>query len=123
MRGAEYSLSAAQAAAQRARTETSQQFAEAKQQIGSLSELVDTLASRENNMRETGKLYRLQYLEMGTRTLVDLLNAEQELQQVRFERVNTAHDLRRLEVDCLFLSGRTRDALGLTGTRVQGVTL
>jgi len=123
VRGAEYSLSAAEAGAQRARTDTSQQMAEAQQQIGSLSELVDTLASREDNMRETGKLYRLQYLEMGTRTLVDLLNAEQELQQVRFQRVNTAHDLRRLEVDCLFLSGRTRDAFGLTGTRVQGVTL
>lgn len=123
MRGAAYELDAAAANARRARIETGQRLAEAQQQIDSLSRLVATLTSRETNMRETGRLYRIQYLEMGTRTLVDLLNAEQELQQVRFEAVNTAHDLRRLEVDCLFLSGRMRDAFHLTGTTVRGVTL
>ena len=74
-------------------------------------------------MRETGRLYRIQYLEMGTRTLVDLLNAEQELQQVRFEAVNIRQNLRRLQVDCLFLSGRMRDAFHLSGTSVRGVML
>jgi adhesin transport system outer membrane protein len=60
---------------------------------------------------------------MGTRTLVDLLNAEQELQQVRFEAVNIRQNLRRLQVDCLFLSGRMRDAFHLSGTSVRGVML
>lgn len=123
VRGATFALDAAQAARQRARTDTSQRLAEAQQQIASLSRLVDTLGAREGSMRETGKLYRLQYLEMGTRTLVDLLNAQQELHQVRFEAVNTAHDLRRLQLDCLYLSGRAREAFGLTGTRLHGVTL
>ena len=123
VRSAAYELDAAEARAKRVRNETSQRLAEAQQQIDSLSRLVTTLGSREDNMRETGRLYRIQYLEMGTRTLVDLLNAEQELQQVRYEAVNTAHDLRRLEVDCLFLSGRMRDAFGLSGTAVRGVTL
>lgn len=123
VRGATFALDAAQAARQRARTDTSQRLGEAQQQIASLSRLVDTLGAREGSMRETGKLYRLQYLEMGTRTLVDLLNAEQELHQVRFEAVNTAHDLRRLQLDCLYLSGRAREAFGLTGTQLHGVTL
>lgn len=123
VRGASYELDAAQASARQARIETSQRLAEAQQQIGSLSQLVATLGQREGNMRETGRLYRIQYLEMGTRTLVDLLNAEQELQQVRFEAANTAHNLRRLEVDCLFLSGRMRDAFGLAGTSLRGVSL
>lgn len=74
-------------------------------------------------MRETGRLYRIQYVEMGTRTLVDLLNAEQELQQVRFQAVDIAQTLRRLQVDCLFLSGRMRDAFHLSNTTVRGVTL
>ena len=74
-------------------------------------------------MDETGKLYRMQYLQMGTRTLVDLLNAEQEFQQVRFEAVNSAHDLRRLQLDCLYNSVRTRAAFHLSGTVVRGVTL
>lgn len=123
VRGAQFQLDAAEAAAARARNETGQRLAEAQQQIASLGQLTGTLASRETNMRETGRLYRLQYVEMGTRTLVDLLNAEQELQQVRFQAVNIAHDLRRLQLDCLFLSGRTRDAFGLTGTTLNGVTL
>ncbi|RDE04986.1 transporter [Sphingomonas aracearum] len=123
VRGAEFARGAAEAAATRARLDTSQRMAEAQQQIESLARLNDTLASRTASMKETGRLYQLQYLQMGTRTLVDLLNAEQELQQVRFEAVNNAHDLRRLQTDCLFLSGRTRDAFGLTGTSIGGVTL
>ncbi len=123
VRSASYELEAAEAAKRRVRNETGQRLAEAQQQIDSLSQLVATLASREGNMRETGRLYRIQYLEMGTRTLVDLLNAEQELQQVRFQAVDITQNLRRLQVDCLFLSGRMRDAFHLSGTSVRGVTL
>ena len=123
VRSAAYRLDAAEASARRVRNESSQQLAEAQQQIDSLSRLATTLASREDNMRETGRLYRIQYLEMGTRTLVDLLNAEQELQQVRFDAVNTTQNLRRLQIDCLYTSGRMRDAFGLSGTSVRGVTL
>ena len=123
VRGASYQLDAAEASAQRVRNASGQQFAEAQQQIDSLSQLATTLASRQDNMRETGRLYRIQYLEMGTRTLVDLLNAEQEFQQVRIDAVNTQQNVRRLQVDCLFVSGRMRDAFGLAGTSVRGVTL
>lgn len=123
VRGATFALEAADAAAERARNEAEQRLAEAQQQIDSLNALLQTLASRQDNMDETGKLYRMQYLQMGTRTLVDLLNAEQEFQQVRFEAVNSAHDLRRLQLDCLYNSGRTRAAFHLSGTVVRGVTL
>ncbi|MEG3173080.1 TolC family protein [Sphingomonas sp. ZB1N12] len=123
LRGAGYERDAAEASARRARLDTSQGMAEAQQQIDSLTRVIDTLVSRQGNMRETNRLYRIQYLEMGTRTLVDLLNAEQELQQVRFEAINTTQDVRRLQVDCLFLSGRMRDAFGFSGTTLRGVTL
>ncbi len=123
VRSADHSLTAADAAARYARTETGQLLAEAQGQIASLTRLLDTLNLREADMAEAGKLYRSQYLEMGTRSLVDLLNAEQELHQARFDAVNTEHDLRRLQIDCLYYSGRARDAFGLTGTRVRGVTL
>jgi adhesin transport system outer membrane protein len=123
VRVASFALDAADAATERARNETAQRLSEAQQQIDSLSALLKTLASRQSNMDETGKLYRMQYLEMGTRTLVDLLNAEQEFQQVRFEAANTTHDLRRLQMDCLYNAGRMRGAFHLTGTVVRGVTL
>jgi outer membrane protein, adhesin transport system len=123
VRSADHSLTAADAAARYARTDTGQRFAEARQQIASLTRLLDTVNLREAEMAETGKLYRVQYLEMGTRTLVDLLNAEQELHQARFDAVNTEHELRRLQLDCLYYSGRSRDAFGLTGSSIRGVTL
>lgn len=123
VRGADYALESARAGAQRARLDSQQRLAEAQQQVVALSGLTGTLATREAAMRDTGKLYRLQYLEMGTRTLVDLLNAEQELHGVRFQAVNTEHDLRRLQLDCLFYAGDLRRAFHLAGTTFRGVTL
>lgn len=122
-RGAGYALNAAEAAAEQARTESGLRLSEAQEQIGGLRQLLTTLASRERNMEQTGKLYRLQYLDMGTRTLVDLLNAEQELHQVRFDEVNTVHDLRRLQLECLYYSGHARQAFGLSGKVMRGITL
>lgn len=123
VRGAGHAVQAATSAAERTRNETGQRLSEARQQIAGLDDLLATLGSRETNMEETGKLYRLQYLDMGTRTLVDLLNAEQELNQVRFDRSNTVHDRRRLQLECLHYSGRARDVLGLSGRTVRGVML
>jgi len=122
-RGASYALGAADAAEARVRNEVGRLLAEAERQLSSLTSVADTLAARQASMNETGRLYRLQYLDMGTRTLVDLLNAEQELHQVRFDLVNTRYDIRRLQVDCLFHSGVQRDVFGLSGTTVRGVIL
>lgn len=122
-RSAAYSLGAADAAEARVRNEVSRLIAEAERQATSLAGVLDTLAARQASMDETGRLYRLQYLDMGTRTLVDLLNAEQELHQVRFDLVNTRYDIRRLQVDCLFHSGGGREVFGLSGSAVRGVTL
>lgn len=122
-RGAGYSLRAATAAEARVRNDISRLLTEAQQQVTSFEQIKLTLAARERDMRETGSLYRLQYLEMGTRTLVDLLNAQQELHQARFDQTNTEHDLRRLQIDCLYYSGAARRAFSLQGQNVRGVTL
>lgn len=122
-RSAAFALGAADAAEARVRNEVSRLLGEARHQVDSFNEVLVTLSARQDSMGETGQLYRLQYLEMGTRTLVDLLNAEQEFHQVRFNLVNTRHDLRRLHADCLFNSGTQRDAFGLSGMLVHGVTL
>jgi adhesin transport system outer membrane protein len=122
-RGAGYALKAATAAEARVRTDIERVIAEVQRQVESLGEVERTLAVREADMRETGSLYRLQYLEMGTRTLVDLLNAQQEYHGLRFSLVSNQHDVRRLQTECLFYSGAMRQKFGLTGKRVRGVTL
>lgn len=122
-RGASHSLSAATAAEGRIRLEIDRMFGELRDEIVGKQNVLVTLRQREIDMRETGSLYRLQYLEMGTRSLVDLLNAQQELHQLRFNIVNTEHDIRRMQTECLFYSGNTRDQFALKGKRVKGVTL
>jgi len=123
VRSATHALGAADAAEARIRNEVSRALDEAQRQVSSFTRVLDTLAVREASMRETGELYRMQYLQMGTKTLVDLLNAEQELHQVRFDRANTQYDLRRLRVDCLVNSGVVRAAFGLSGTAINGTVL
>lgn len=120
---ANYALRAADAARDKARFEVQRNLAEARDQTGSLGKLLSSLSSRDGMMMETRDLYRQQYVELGTRTLLDLLNAEQELHQARFDTANTVHDLRRLRVDCLFNAGLSRAAFGLEGTVIRGVTL
>lgn len=123
VRGAQYARAAADAARDTARLQSTRQLAEASAQVTSLEARVATLAGRFGTMEQTRELYRLQYLELGTRTLVDLLNADQELGQIRFDEVNARHDLARLGVDCLQATGRLRETLGLAGTTIEGVRL
>ena len=122
-RGADYALSAAIAAEARVRNQVSRTLRETQNQAFGLGRVLDTLTFRETSMRETGMLYRMQYLELGTKTLVDLLNAEQELHQVRFDRMNTQQDLRRLQIDCMVNSGSARAAFGLAGADIRGIRL
>ena len=120
---ADYALKAAEASAQAARFEAGRSLNEARGQVTGLKQLLTSLASRNGMMIETRDLYREQYVQLGTRTLLDLLNAEQELHAARFDAVNTEHDLRKLDADCLFNSGLARKAFRLNGTVVRGVSL
>lgn len=123
VRGAARALEAARAGLDTARLETTRRLAEAHAQVALLDERTEILAKRETTMKRTRELYRLQYLELGTRTLVDLLNAEQELSQIRFDAINSKYGLMRLGIDCLYASGKLRRALGLEGITIEGVVL
>jgi len=120
---AAHALEAADAARDRVHFEIMHNLTEARQQTHGMSRLLSSLAVRDDLMRETRDLYRRQYVELGTRSLLDLLNAESELHQARFDKTNLIHDLRRLDVDCLFYSGRARQSFALQDTVVRGVAL
>ncbi len=81
-----------------------------------------SLESRADMMVKTRDLYREQYVELGTRTLLDLLNAEQELHESRFQIANTIHDLRRLNISCLYNTGKVRKEFGVNPKMVRGGT-
>ncbi len=93
---------------------------ESRSQIGTLSRLMSSLELRADMMVKTRDLYREQYVELGTRTLLDLLNAEQELHEARFQSANTVHDIRRLNLNCLYSSGKMRQSFGLQASALRG---
>ncbi|WP_036578243.1 TolC family protein, partial [Brucella anthropi] len=119
-RAAAYALQSAEAAISTARYDIERNLMEARSQIGTLGRLMGSLESRSNMMVKTRDLYREQYLELGTRTLLDLLNAEQELHEARFQIANTVHDLRRLNLSCLYNSGKIRREFGINPAMVRG---
>lgn len=120
---ATHALNSADAAIRNARLQVSTNLMEARAQTSSLQGMLSTLSSRSSLLTETRNLYRQQYTELGTRTLLDLLNAEQELHQAAFDRANITHDLRRLGLDCMFSSGRSRQLFALDGMTIRGVRL
>lgn len=122
-RVADQALRTAELALESARLNIRQGLLQAFSQTTSLARSLDSLARRDLSISETRDLYRQQYLELGTRTLLDLLNAEQEIHQSRFERQNTIADLRRLQIDCLYNTGALRDAFSLAQNPIQGVSI
>lgn len=122
-RAAAHALGTSQAAAARARVDIQRSLLEARGQIESMERLKLSLTKRQSMMRETRDLYRTQYVELGTRTLLDLLNADQELHGTRFDATNIDYDLHRLNIDCTFNTGRMRDAFSLKGRHIQGISL
>lgn len=116
-------LGASQAAEARARVDILGNLTEASSQISSKESLRRSLSARQSTMRQTRDLYRTQYVELGTRTLLDLLNADQELHAARFDISNIQYDLHRLNIDCTYSAGRMREAFGIEGQTIQGLSL
>jgi adhesin transport system outer membrane protein len=121
-RAAAYALQSAEAAISTAQYDVNRNLMEARSQIGTLGRLMGSLESRADMMVKTRDLYREQYVELGTRTLLDLLNAEQELHESRFQIANTIHDLRRLNISCLYNTGKVRKEFGVNPKMVRGGT-
>ncbi|RRV48209.1 TolC family outer membrane protein [Pseudomonas sp. p106] len=122
-RAAGHALTAADSAEDAARLQARRGLAEAMAQTSGLGRRLSSLKARQASIKEARMLYGRQYLDLGTRPLLDLLNAEQEIYQSRFELAGTRSDLLRLDVDCLYNTGALRMALGLEGRNLQGVEI
>lgn len=122
-RAAGHALTAADSAEDAARLQARRGLAEAMAQTSGLGRRLSSLEARQTSIKEARMLYGRQYLDLGTRPLLDLLNAEQEIYQSRFELAGTRSDLLRLDVDCLYNTGALRMALGLEGRNLQGVEI
>ena len=108
-RAAEHALQSASAARDRALLELSRFYREARDRSRSLTTSLALQDERYDSIVKTQELYRHQYLSLGTRTLLDILNTEQEIFQTQVDKQNTLFDLRSLQIDCLYSVGGLRD--------------
>ncbi|QLF93150.1 TolC family outer membrane protein [Pseudomonas sp. ABC1] len=120
-RAASHALESADAALRNASLQSRKNLQEARSQTFSLRGNLKVLQNRYALSEQTRDLYYQQYLQLGTRPLLDLLNSEQEIHQSRFDWQNILSDLRQLQLTCLYNSGALRSAFGLDGRRIQGV--
>ncbi len=118
---ANFAMRSAEAAKDSARLAVARDLRIAQSQSVGLEHSISILDARLQAIEETRDLYRKQYSALGTRTLVELLNSEEEVQQARVEKSNTQYDLYRLHVDCLYTVGQIRNAFDLEGRAIQGV--
>ncbi|HLR16601.1 MAG TPA: TolC family outer membrane protein [Alcanivoracaceae bacterium] len=88
-----------------------------------LTHHLGVLSQREALSQETRRLYQQQYMELGTRPLIDLLNAEQEIFQTRFERINIHHEMQLAALTCAHALGQLRPLFALEDAVIQGVNL
>lgn len=120
---ANYALSAAQSTIQRVRLEVRQKLLESQSQVMSLVNSLQVQRRQQEYSARTRELYQQQYLELGSRPLLDVLNAEQEVYQARFSELQTLNQLHQLELNCLYNTGRLRNAFSLENRSIQSVEI
>lgn len=112
---------AAEARVEAKRIELADKLKGLRERIDGLVALREPLMQRQRSITETRGLYREQYLALGTRSALDLLNAEQEIAQAAFDVVQNQHDLRAAQVNHIEASGQAREVYGINHSRVQGL--
>jgi adhesin transport system outer membrane protein len=122
-RAASHALTSADSAEDYAKLQARQGLAQAQAQTSGLLLRLESLERRQASISEARNLYGRQYLELGTRPLLDLLNAEQEIHQSRFDLANTQADMHRLQIDCLYNNGGLRRAFGIDHSTIQRVEI
>lgn len=114
VRGASKAVVAAEEQIHTRELEARDQWQVLQTQIVSQSSRIGVLEERQRSLADTQKLYREQYLSLGTRTLLDLLNSESERFQADSDRINAQHDLIAAQVGFINTTGHMYDVFGMT---------
>jgi adhesin transport system outer membrane protein len=90
-----------------------------EQALGARNRL-DKLGERKTSIEETRDLYNEQY-KLGTRSILDLLNAEQEYYQAALDEETAKHDYWVALVDYIGALGTGNTFYGIASRSIQGV--
>lgn len=114
-RAAAGALQAARSETQEVKLQVQRQLSELFNQYQSIRLRETLLSERVQNISGTKGLYKKQYLDLGSRTLVDLLNSEQEYHQARVDVLNSEFDKKALQIECAYTKGLLANSFGLAG--------
>lgn len=120
---ASHAVDAAQSTIQRTRLDVRRRLMEARSQAMSLASALQILRRQQQLSERTRELYQQQYLDLGSRPLLDVLNAEQEVYQARFAELQTESQLHQLQLNCLYNTGALRQAFALNHRSIQSVEI
>ncbi len=95
------------------------QIRTSREQIENKQRQMQVLVSRQATTVRTRELYQEQY-KLGTRSLVDLLNAEQAIHSANSELESARYDIYNSIVQYIEATGRSRQAYGLNNISIQG---
>ena len=90
-----------------------------RENIENKQEQIKVLRARQITSVKTRELYQEQY-KLGTRSALDLLNAEQAIHSSANELENARYDIYSSLVQYISTTGKTRDAYGLNNISIQG---
>ena len=119
------SLAAEQAAISRLNTaylNVLEQVRMNKEQIEHKNQQLAVLFNRAKTTAKTKELYEEQY-KLGTRTVVDLLNAEQSVHSVAQEIENARYDIFESIVQYIAVTGQSRQLYQLNNKTIQGIEI
>lgn len=108
---AEGRLESADARRMEVQLDIEQKLSESQVQLENLIQRKNLLTQRVKNLKNTKELYKQQYLELGTRTLVDLLNSEQEYHRAQVDVVNNRFDIIQTQLQCAYSQGKLSEYL------------
>ena len=89
--------------------------------LGALGRL-EAVEARRKSIHAVRDLYREQY-QLGTRSILDLLNAEQEIHQAEADAQGVVHDLWQYRLSYIAVTAQVREYFHLDNTVVQGMEL
>ncbi|MGQ1351649.1 TolC family outer membrane protein [Acinetobacter baumannii] len=118
-RAASYAEEAAKAELDSIYLDISDQVKLIRQEIENKQRQIQVLRERQKSTIRTKELYQEQY-KLGTRSVVDLLNAEQAIHSAAQEIEAARYDIYSNLVQFIKITGRSRDLYHLNNTSIQG---
>lgn len=113
-RAASNRMQSAEARKDEVRLQVNQALSQLQVQLQNMQKRQSLLSRRVENLKGTKELYKRQYLDLGTRSLIDLLNSEQEYHQAQVDVAVNQSSIIQAQLDCAYYQGKLREYFNIS---------